>query len=78
MYDSRRLALRTELLTDGLTEASADRWIDAWIKKGDGDPASQRFWVLGLAWITNEVAAGLEPPPIADAPSNDRDSQLGQ
>lgn len=72
MHDYRRAALRGEFVTDGIPEAFADRWIDAWIAKGEGDPAGPLFWSRAYAWITSEAAAGLEPPAIGD--STDRES----
>lgn len=66
MHDYRRATLPGELVADGLSVAVADRWIDAWIAKADGDPASGLFWSRGYAWITGEVGAGLEPPAVGD------------
>jgi len=54
IFTARRMAVRNVLASDGMPEATADAWCDAWQDEGERlglDRIAAEYWALGLAWI---------------------------
>jgi hypothetical protein len=45
--------VRDRLLARGMTEAAADRWLEAWEASGP-DPDAPDFWEHGQNWIMQQ------------------------
>ena len=59
IFQARRDAVRYGLMDTGMDEATADRWLDAWILEaaGRGLPKDGAYWQIGSEWIAAERAA---------------------
>lgn len=54
---ARHRALRNRLISDGLLEEQADRWISAWAE-GVGEPQEAEEFDAAYEWIVSELAGG--------------------
>ena len=59
IQETRRAAVRNNLVGSGMSLEAAERWCDAWELEaaGRGLPRDGTYWQTGEAWIVRDRAA---------------------
>ncbi len=60
---ARRAAIRNHLIGEGMSEATAEAWIEAWDSRAaqDGVEAGRVYWERGWEWIAAETQRRVRP-----------------
>jgi hypothetical protein len=63
IYQAGRAAIRNRLLSSGITDETAERWLQSWEIEAAtrGIPTTGDFWTVGDAWIEEQRAERHRP-----------------
>jgi len=63
IYHAGRAAIRNRLLSSGMGDETAERWLASWEVEAAARqvPTTGDFWTVGDAWIAEQRALGRRP-----------------